>query len=79
MNRLLTLALAASTVTLSAQTFNEWQDPAVNQVNRLAMHTHFFGYETEAASKQCPEQSANYLSINGQWKFQWQKNADAFQ
>lgn len=79
MNRLLTLALAASTVTLSAQTFNEWQDPAVNQVNRLGMHTHFFGYETEAASKQCPEQSANYLSINGQWKFQWQKNADAFQ
>ena len=78
MKKLLAVALAASSMTLSAQTFKEWQDPEVNQVNRLAMHTHFFGYESEAAAKLAPEQSSNFLSINGQWKFQWQKDATDF-
>ncbi|MBP5681593.1 MAG: DUF4981 domain-containing protein [Bacteroidales bacterium] len=76
MRNLLVMALATSALTLNAQTFKEWQDPEVNQVNRLAMHTHFFGYESEAASKLAPEYSTNYLSINGEWKFQWQRNAD---
>ncbi len=59
----------------NAQSFKEWQDPNINQVNRLTMHTHFFGFESEEAAQGEPEQSANYLSINGQWKFQWQKDA----
>ena len=35
---------------LSAQTFTEWQDPAVNSVNRLPMHAHYFAYESAAAA-----------------------------
>lgn len=76
--KILAFALAAVAVTATAQTYKEWQDPEVNQVNRMAMHTHFFGYESVEASKLAPEVSANYLSINGKWKFMWQKDADEF-
>jgi len=75
MKKQLILALAATAMVANAQTFKEWQDPNINQVNRMAMHTHFFGFESEEAAKGEPEQSANYLSINGQWKFQWQNDA----
>lgn len=37
-----TLALAAG-----AQTFQEWQDPNINAVNRLPMHTNYFAYEND--------------------------------
>ena len=73
------LAIAALTAALSAgaQTFNEWKDQNVNEVGRAPMHTHHFAYESiEAADKGCPEQSGNYLSINGKWKFNWVKDAD---
>ena len=61
-----------------AQTFKEWQDPEVNAVNRLPMHTDFFAYETEElATKGQREQSENYMSLNGRWKFYWVKDADA--
>ncbi len=62
-------------MTASAQTFKEWQDPEVNAVNRLPMHTTFFGFESVEASMGTPEASANYLSINGDWKFNWQRDA----
>ena len=75
MNNYLFAALATVSVMANAQSYKEWQDPTINQVNRMAMHTHFFGYESEEAAQQAPELSKNYLSINGQWKFQWQRNA----
>ena len=76
MKKILSFAFAAAAVCpLGAQTFREWQDPEINQVNRLAMHSHFFGFESEEASLAAPEQSQNYLIINGQWKFQWQRDA----
>ena len=79
MYRHLTLCLAtlALGLTAGAQTFTEWQDPKVNAVNRAPMHTHYFAYESEAAAlKGCPESSANYLTVNGTWKFNWVRNAD---
>ena len=79
MYRHLTLCLAtlALGLTANAQTFTEWQDPKVNAVNRAPMHTHYFAYESEAAAlKGCPESSANYLTVNGTWKFNWVRNAD---
>jgi beta-galactosidase len=61
---------------LSAQR-NEWFDPQVNQVNRLPMRTNYFAYESkDAALKNQRESSANFLSINGLWKFNWVKDAD---
>lgn len=56
---------------------NEWQNPNVNQVNRLQMHTNYFSYESEdAATLGCKESSLNYLSLNGMWKFNWVKDAN---
>ena len=75
---LLLSILGACTLSASAQSFKEWQDPEVNAVNRLPMHADFFAYEsTDAAAKAVKEQSANFMSLNGTWKFFWVKNADA--
>jgi len=60
---------------LSAQN-DEWKNPEINQVNRAPMHTHFFAYENEAAANAAiPENSSNYLSLNGTWNFFWVKDA----
>lgn len=62
---------------LSAQTFKEWQDPSINEVNRLPMHATHFAYPTmEQAEAQDATQSSNYLSMDGLWHFQWVANAD---
>lgn len=69
-----TLCLSAAA---SAQSFQEWQDPELNAINRLPMHTAYFAYESEeAAARNCKEASANYQSLNGRWKFNWVRHAD---
>ena len=63
--------------TMRVPTFTEWRDLQVNQVNRLPVHTSFFAYENErVALKGDPKQSASYLSLHGDWKFNWVENAD---
>lgn len=55
----------------------EWQDPNVNAVNRLPMHADFFAYSSEEmALKGIKEDSDNFMTLNGLWKFCWVKNAD---
>ena len=61
----------------SAQSFTEWLDPAVNSVNRAPMHAHFFAFESLKASEAPAEQSANYLTLHGLWKFDWVADADS--
>ena len=57
---------------------DEWKNPQVNQINRAPMHTDYFAYESEeAAARGCRETSANFMSLNGKWKFNWVNNADA--
>ncbi|MDE3145443.1 MAG: DUF4981 domain-containing protein [Bacteroidota bacterium] len=57
---------------------NEWQDPNINEINRLPLHTNFFAYENEElALKGIKENSCNFLSLNGKWKFNWVKDADS--
>ena len=34
-------------INANAQTFDEWQNPEVNAVNRTFMHTNYFAYESE--------------------------------
>ena len=69
------LALAA--LSAQAQTFREWLDPEVNAVNREPMHTSYFAYESADAAMQGDKAlSANYLSLNGTWKFNWVADAD---
>ena len=61
---------------VQAQT-DEWLKPEVNEVNRYPMHTAYFAYESPALAEEgIPQHSLNYLSINGQWKFNWVADAD---
>ncbi len=56
---------------------NEWQDPKVNQVNRAPMHTNYFAYKSvESAELGNKQHSANFISLNGTWQFNWVKNSD---
>ncbi|MDO4931767.1 MAG: glycoside hydrolase family 2 TIM barrel-domain containing protein [Prevotellaceae bacterium] len=65
LGRLATAALALTvSVAANAQTFTEWHDLEVNEVNRYQAHTDVMS----ATSKQ--------LSLEGQWKFKWVANAD---
>lgn len=74
--QLMTGLFAALAFTAVAQS-NEWRDPEVNAVNRAPMHANFFAYETaEVAAKDAKEQSQNFMTLNGPWKFFWVKNAE---
>ena len=58
-------------------TMTEWHDMAVNNVNRVPVHTTFFAYENEAlALKGDMTKSSRFLSLHGTWKFRWVENAD---
>ena len=49
----------------------------VNNVNRLPVHTTFFAFEDEAlALKGDMTFSKRFLSLHGDWKFNWVENAD---
>lgn len=91
----LALALALATLPAAAQgkkatkaakaaepTFTEWHDLAVNDINRLPLHTDFFPFrpgEIDAAGFDpitSKTSSANFLSLDGDWKFHFDQNAD---
>lgn len=57
----LMMTALCGTVTAAVPSGHEWQDPAVNQINRLPMHASF-----EAGER---------LSLDGVWKFHWVRNA----
>ncbi len=68
--------LALVGLSATAQTQNgEWLDPEVNSVNRAPMHTVYFAFSANDTSK-CKEQSENYMTLNGTWKFNWVRNSD---
>ena len=59
----------------NAQKLPVWQDPNVNQVNRVERHAHFFAYENEELARQGEKaKSGRYLSMEGMWKFNFVKN-----
>lgn len=75
--QLLTCLLALGGLTATAQ-HDEWKNPEVNAINRAPMHTNYFAYASaDEASKGLKESSSNFMSLNGTWKFNWVKNADA--
>ena len=60
-----------------SQKMTEWQDQQVNEINRLPMRAAFFPYNEKSINcNYIPEKSDNYLSLNGNWKFNWVKDAD---
>ncbi|WP_290091585.1 glycoside hydrolase family 2 TIM barrel-domain containing protein [uncultured Bacteroides sp.] len=76
--QLMTGLLTVFALTAGAQTFQEWQNPEINAVNRAPMHTNYFAFENaDAAKKANKKQSTNYMTLNGTWKFNWVKDADS--
>ena len=71
------LAALSQCVAAHGQTFKEWLAPEVNAVNRAPMRAaHFaFAQNERAMHVQDKKTSANYLSLNGLWKFNWVKDA----
>ena len=60
--------------TIPAPTFTEWHDLQVNAVNRFATHTDFFAFalaEHVHGTKFDRKKSTNFLSLDGDWKFNW--------
>ena len=75
---LLTSLLTLIAISMGAQSFQEWKDPRINAVNRAPMHANYFAYESADAAKQgIKEKSANFMSLNGTWKFNWVKDAES--
>ncbi|MBD5330797.1 MAG: DUF4981 domain-containing protein [Bacteroides sp.] len=79
MKKIFTVLLAAGIAAgVSAQTFKEWQNQHINAVNRAPMHSAYFAFENaDAAKTGVKEESANFMSLNGPWKFFWVKDADS--
>lgn len=60
-------------------TFTEWHDLQVNAINRFTTHTDFFAFapnEKVYRTKLDMKQSTNFLSLDGDWKFNWVENAN---
>lgn len=72
------MILAAGFLSLSAMAQTPmWNDPRVNADNRMTNVSDFFAYESQGLAQQGKkESSSRFLSVEGQWKFKWVKNAN---
>ncbi len=62
---------------LTAQLPAELQLPELVSINRMPMRSSAFAYESDAMAKQYDRtKSANFLSLNGTWKFNWVQDPD---
>lgn len=76
MKKLLMSVLAMTSLCAGGQSFTEWNDVEVNQINREPMRSHFYAYDNvKDASSFDVDRSRNYVSLNGKWKFNWVKDA----
>ncbi len=78
MKKILSLLIAVNcTIIVFAQPHYDalFENPAIQEINRMPMRANYFPYENEAlAAKGDTAHSYRYLSINGMWKFMWVKN-----
>nr|WP_108823537.1 glycoside hydrolase family 2 TIM barrel-domain containing protein [Dysgonomonas sp. Marseille-P4361] len=55
-----------------APTGNEWESPESIALNKEQPRSYFFSFQdVESARKVLPENSEYWLSLNGEWKFNW--------
>lgn len=73
MRKFIVVALMLISAVAGAQTFTEWHDPAVNQINRCPMRASFFAFENETVRS--AGESVRYMSLDGKWKFFWVRDA----
>lgn len=68
---MLTLLVVAA-MSQTAQTPPPWQDPQVNEINRLPAHTSRVSWPDDKSSLAFyPEKSPYRKSLNGDWNFRW--------
>lgn len=54
---------------------NAWKNERIFRIHKEAAHAWFIPYsDLASAQSRNPEQSENYKSLNGMWKFHWFKN-----
>ena len=77
-NVVLAAALAAVTTDSKTPGLNDWENPAVNSINRLPPRTYAMPLKTEAdALTDELEPTTPYkLSLNGTWKYAWAGNPE---
>ena len=57
---------------------NEWQSPRELSLNKELPHAWFFSFtDVESARKVLPENSSLWMSLNGDWKFNWAPDPDS--
>lgn len=60
---------------IHAQDLPAWQNPDIVHINREKAHATFFSFESEnLALEGEKEQSPNFISLNGTWKFKYSEN-----
>ena len=51
---------------------NEWENPELLSLNKLQPHAYFFDFaNTNEALNVLPSYSSYWVSLDGQWKFNW--------
>lgn len=64
-------------VTFTEKEPRDWENPAVNQINREDPHATLISFPDKAASLEgIKANSSNRLSLDGIWKFNWVKSPD---
>lgn len=70
-------ATMGCTLFLGAQKKENWLDPNVNRVGTTVSRAHFFAFENETLAQQGEKRcSERYVSLEGNWKFNFVKNHD---
>ena len=71
----LCLAMLSMSSGVAAQSESRWQNVNINQQNREPRRASFFAYENlDKAQNFDKKKSANYLSMEGMWKFNFVKD-----
>lgn len=64
--------------TVKAPTGDEWQSPENLSLNKEQPRAYFFSFQdAENARKVLPENSKYWLTLNGDWKFNWAPDPDS--
>ena len=80
MNRrgfLFSVLFMTTIATTQAQDVQPWNNPMVNNINRKELTSDFFAFESVPLAEQNDKSASDrYLSIEGDWKFHWVRNAN---
>ena len=70
-------AMTLLTASAATEKTERWLDPNTNRVNAEKMRSSFFAYESNSlAQRGVKEQSARFMSLEGDWKFKFVKDHD---